>query len=162
MCIRDRYMGENRDTERISHGQFEVDRLQWITDMKELMPRDYRYRAYPMFFNIAEPERIKSIIVDRLVTWLQLSDPKCMWCIGGKIFALANTFNSIRVILAVFTAVPEDEVIKPEGDEDIDEDEDGEGGEEDEEGEGQVGLLQRSLFLNEEIQCRQCIRNESH
>lgn len=51
---------------------FEIEKEEWIFKMKKLMPPRFKYEALPMFFNFANPERIRSMLVEKKAEFLNV------------------------------------------------------------------------------------------
>lgn len=55
---------EFRDTRRFNRQTFDEKYMEWVKEMKKLLPTDYRFLGLPMFFNYCEPEKIRSLVIE--------------------------------------------------------------------------------------------------
>jgi len=101
---------EYRDSERITDEEYQTQRIAWEKELKKLMPKNFRYNALPMIFCYNEPERIKSIITKQAAQFILRQEKESIFALAVKIFPFPNGFNSIRVVLAMFYMIPDDEL----------------------------------------------------
>eukprot|EP01017_Pseudomicrothorax_dubius_P039555 TRINITY_DN6082_c0_g1_i6.p1 TRINITY_DN6082_c0_g1~~TRINITY_DN6082_c0_g1_i6.p1 ORF type:complete len:127 (-),score=41.96 TRINITY_DN6082_c0_g1_i6:32-412(-) len=122
---------------------------EWTNKLKKYMPGRFRFEALPMFFCYGEPERIRSVLLDKKAKFIQSGGPKSVWALNGKIFTYPNEILSIRIILVRFSELSDFEILEEDEGEELGEDE-----EEDEEGRKSVGNLEdlEDLQVKKEIE----------
>jgi len=105
-------MKERKDKEVYKVLEYNSELQKWQKKLRELMPENYKYKALPMFFCYNDPERIKSAVTKnpKSQEFFMVDDPDATFALCVKVFPYPGGFNSIRIILAIFTPFPDDEI----------------------------------------------------
>ncbi len=86
--------------------------------LQELVPERFQYQGLPTFFQFVDPERIRSIILDKKRDLLSVEEEKdALFAVTCKIFRYLNRMVSVRILISKFTEIPvEEEDSDVEGD----------------------------------------------
>mmetsp|Transcript_30253 Transcript_30253/g.27552 ORF Transcript_30253/g.27552 Transcript_30253/m.27552 type:complete len:181 (+) Transcript_30253:1054-1596(+) len=111
---------ERKDKEVLKPHEYIEQYEHWKIQLKKYMPEYYKYQCLPMFFSFSEAERIKSAVTKEAKSFFMVEEKDIIFALACKIFPYPGEFNSIRIALAVFVPLPDEEISSEEGSQDAD------------------------------------------
>ena len=70
-----------------------------VDELKARVPANYDLKLQPLFFNYIEAERIKAAVGQLCFDLLAEEGQDLYYSIGVKIFPMANSINSVRIVI---------------------------------------------------------------
>lgn len=98
---------------RITERQFKMNKSDWKENVKSKMPRFYRMEAKTLFYNYYELETIRRNMIEDIETFFSSKIKNLIFATSAKIFPYLNQAVSVRIILAKFYKIAEED-IQPE------------------------------------------------
>jgi hypothetical protein len=95
---------------RISQKQFDRKVYEWQDMIKTKLPKFYRMEAKCVYFNFFELETIRKEINEDLEKFYNSKIKNLMFATSAKVYAYRNQIVSVRVILAKFYKIPEEDI----------------------------------------------------
>jgi hypothetical protein len=101
---------EDRALNRISEREFMMKKLDWEDRIRTRIPEFYRMEAKSIYFNFFELEIIRREINDDLEKFYNSKIKNLVFATSAKIYAYPNQVVSVRIILAKFYRIPEEDI----------------------------------------------------
>jgi centrosomal protein CEP76 len=97
--------------ERLARGEIPPDREKhkkhkWANQIRQFMPKHYRFSALPSHFNYPEPDRIRQVLVEEAGDYFLMDHKQIKFALAVKVFPYAGKVISIRVLVAAFFPIP--------------------------------------------------------
>ena len=77
----------------------------FVTQIKELMPKNYQFCYLPIRFSVADPERIGSILSEKFRGFYIGAGEESFFAAACQVFPFPNEISSVRVIIAIINKV---------------------------------------------------------
>jgi len=72
-----------------------------VTEIKEMMPKNHLFKYLPLRFNIADTERVRSIVAENFSEFYLSAPSESFFATSCKMFPFPNKISSIRIIIAI-------------------------------------------------------------
>jgi len=103
---------EEKALNRIDESVFKLKFEEWEDMIKTRLPKFYKMEAKTIFFNYFDLEGIRREINDDLEHFYKSKTKNLMFATAAKIFPYLNQVVSVRIILAKFYRIPEEDIGK--------------------------------------------------
>jgi len=104
---------ENLALNRINDRTFKILKYDWKEMIKSKMPKFYRMEAKTLFYNYFELETIRRNMTEDIESFFSSKIKNLIFATSAKIFPYLNQTVSVRIILAKFYKIAEED-IEPE------------------------------------------------
>ncbi len=101
---------EHRALNRISQKEFNRKIEEWEIMIKQKLPKYFRMESVCVYFNFFELEIIRRNITDDLENFYKTKEKNLMFATSAGIFAYLNQVVSVRIIIAKFYKISEEEL----------------------------------------------------
>ena len=101
---------EERALNRISKKEYDQKKEEWEIMIKQKLPKYFRMEWVNLFFNSYELESIRRQITDDLLYFYKTKQKNLMFATSAGVFPYLNQVVSVRIIIAKFYKVSEEEV----------------------------------------------------
>ena len=98
---------------RINDRTFKMNKYDWKEMIKSKMPKFYRMEAKTLFYNYYELETIRRNMTEDIETFFSSKIKNLIFATSAKIFPYLNQAVSVRIIIAKFYKIAEED-IEPE------------------------------------------------
>jgi len=96
---------------RISDKKFKVLRFDWKEAIKTKIPKFYRMEAKTLYYNYYDLEGIRRNMTEDIETFFNSKIKNLMFATSGKVYPYINQVVSIRIILAKFYRIAEEDIL---------------------------------------------------
>jgi len=103
---------EERSLNRIDENIFKLQLDEWEDMIKTRMPKFYKMEAKTVFLNYYDLEGIRREITDDLEPFYSSKIKNLMFATSAKVYPYQNQITSVRIILAKFYRIPEEDIGK--------------------------------------------------
>jgi len=103
---------EERALNRIDENVFKLKLEEWEDMIKTRLPKFYKMEAKTVFFNYYDLEGIRREINDDLEKFYNSKIKNLMFATSAKIYPYFNQIVSVRIIIAKFYRIPEEDIGK--------------------------------------------------
>jgi hypothetical protein len=105
---------EDLSLNRITQKQFNEKVTEWQQMIRSKMPKFYKMEAHLIFFNFYEPEIIRRSIKEDMEYFYCSKIKNLMFATSAKVYPYQNQIVSVRIILAKFYKMPEEDIMDKE------------------------------------------------
>lgn len=101
---------EDLSLNRINDKQFKILKYDWKEMLKSKMPKFYRMEAKTLFYNFYELEVIRRNMTEDIESFFSTKIKNLMFATSAKVFPYLNQAVSVRIILAKFYKISEEDI----------------------------------------------------